>query len=140
MLATLSVIDWRTYRLPDALTLPLIAGGLVVTAIEDSSALPAHALAAIFGGASIWAISELYLRVRKHAGIGLGDAKLLAAAGAWLGPFILAPTLLVSALLAIAYIFLLRLGDRPVSLTDRVAFGPFLSVSFFIFWLFRFPG
>lgn len=136
-LGVLSVIDLRTQRLPDVLTLPLVAIGLGMTALDAPSQLVLHALAATLGFLAFWLVAEFYRRARGIDGLGLGDAKLLAAAGAWLGPFYLAPIVLLSALLALGFVLILRLLGRQVSWQSRLPFGPFLSAAFFAFWCFK---
>lgn len=137
VLVALSAIDAWTRRLPDWLTLPLLALGLAVTsAIEPEQLLP-HVFAAVLGFASFWLVAVLYRRYRGFDGLGLGDAKLLAAAGAWLGPFYLAPMVLAAALLALAAVLVLRVAGRPVSLQSSLPFGPFLSAGFLGLWWFK---
>ena len=133
VLAAASVIDLRSRRLPDYLTLPLVGLGLFrAWSIEPNSILP-HLLAALLGFLTFYLIATFYRRVRGFDGLGLGDAKLLAAAGAWLGPLYLAPVVFVGAMLALAAALSLRLLGRQVSLQSTLPFGPFLSASFF--WL-----
>jgi leader peptidase (prepilin peptidase)/N-methyltransferase len=139
-LLSLSVIDLRTRRLPDWLTFPLIAIGLGVAFFDTPTAAPTYVLAATLGFLALWLVATLYRRLRGTDGLGLGDAKLLAAAGAWLGPFYLAPTVFVGAVLTLVAALILRLLGRQVSLQSTLPFGPFLSVSFFGFWSLRISG
>lgn len=128
------IIDIRSRRLPDYLTLPLIALGLFLTLALKPAALPLQLLAALLGFLAFYLIATLYRRLRGFDGLGLGDAKLLAAAGAWLGPLYLAPVVFVSAGLALVAALILRLLGRQVSLQMTLPFGPFLSAGFFGFW------
>jgi leader peptidase (prepilin peptidase)/N-methyltransferase len=82
-LLALAAIDIHDYRLPDFLTIPLMVTGLGVTAIIDQARVPEHVAGAAAGYLSIVVIRHAYRFVRHREGIGLGDAKLLAAAGAW---------------------------------------------------------
>ena len=84
-------------------------------------------LGSAVGGAVLWGISQLYRLVRAKEGIGLGDAKLLAMLGAWLGweaiPFILIMASTSGILLATILILQKRMTwDTPLP------FGPFLSL------------
>ncbi len=135
VLLLLTLIDARTFLLPDWLTLPLIPAGLGVTAWLSLTDLPGHALAAVAGYGAIWLINELYLRMRGREGIGLGDAKLLAAAGAWLGPLALPSVLLLGACSGLIFAGLGRLTGRDVSMATAIPFGPFLALGFWITWL-----
>lgn len=139
-LTALASIDLRTHRLPDWLTLPLIGVGLAVTYLDAPASFSLHLLAAILGFLAFWLVAELYRRRHGIDGLGLGDAKLLAAAGSWLGPLHLAPTVLLSALLALIFVLILRLLGQQVSWQSRLPFGPFLSAAFFAFWCFKLLG
>jgi leader peptidase (prepilin peptidase)/N-methyltransferase len=122
------------------LTLPLVAAGLAVTGLFFPANLLSNVLAAILGFLAFYLIARLYRSLRGYDGLGLGDAKLLAAAGAWLGPLYLAPVVFVSAILAIGAALILRLLGREVSLQTTLPFGPFLSISFFGFWCLKSSG
>ena len=84
-LLALAWIDYETFRLPDALTLPLLVAGLGAAAWRDTGLVTDHALAAMLAYCSIRAIAAFYRWYRGFDGLGQGDAKLLAAAGAWVG-------------------------------------------------------
>lgn len=135
-LIALSIIDLRTMRLPDAITLPLIAvGPLLAFALGWDGALWRVGSAAA-GFLFLFAIAEGYRAWRGRVGLGLGDAKLFAAAGAWLGLEGL-PSVMVwascAALLGVLVAILLR---QPVEATTRVPFGPFLAFGFWVVWLY----
>ena len=96
-LLTLGWIDWTHLRLPDVLTLPLLLTGLAVTAMLEPDAVTDHAVAAAIGYAALWLIALAYKALRGRDGLGEGDAKMLAAAGAWVGIEGLGPVILVAA-------------------------------------------
>lgn len=136
-LLALSLIDLRCYRLPDFLTLPLLLGGLAVTAWAWPSALPDHLLGVVLGYGALAGIGWLYRRLRGRDGLGLGDAKLLAAAGAWLSWHALPGIVLAAALLALAASVVASLLRRmPLAAATRVPFGPFLAAAIWLAWLY----
>ena len=96
-LLALGVIDWREYRLPDLLTLPLLAAGLLLALFGDPADAWSSLLGALAGGGAVVVIRAVYAALRGREGIGLGDAKLLAALGAWLGWEALPAVVLVAA-------------------------------------------
>ena len=55
-----------------------------------------------------------YRRLRGREGLGLGDAKLLAAGGAWLGWTQLAPVVLIACACALAYVAGTAIPDARV--------------------------
>lgn len=135
-LLTLGWIDARCWVLPDALTLPLIVVGLVACAALEPDALSDHAAAATLGFLTLWAIAWLYRRLRHREGLGLGDAKLFAAAGAWLGIAALAQVILFAASAALAVAAGFGLVGWRLRAHSAIPFGPFLALAIWLVWLF----
>lgn len=135
-LLALAVIDARHYLLPDFLTLPLVPTGLLVNAALDPAAVLPAAIGAAAGFLVILAVRHAYWRLRGREGIGLGDAKLLAAAGAWVGWQGLASVVLIGALLGLALALLRSVRRGSISLVDRVPFGSLLCAGLWIVWLY----
>lgn len=134
-LLALSIIDWRTYTLPDPLTLPLIPAGLAVIAVIDQDRLGGHALAALIGFSVFAGLAYAYHALRGRDGLGLGDAKLFAAAGAWVGWEVLPSVLLIGTVACLASAFIGRAFGGTLSWSQRLAFGPYLALGFWIVWL-----
>jgi leader peptidase (prepilin peptidase)/N-methyltransferase len=133
-LLALGWIDARHFRLPDVLTLPLIVAGLAATWFIDPEGLLANSVGAVAGLLAFQGISMVYRRLRGREGLGGGDAKLLAAGGAWVGVGHLAPVILLAAMGALVWLLALRLRQVPMSLTTATPFGPFLALAI---WLVR---
>ena len=134
-LLTLAAIDLGHYWLPDRLTLPLIAAGLVVAWPIDPTRLGEHLIGAAAGFLAFAGIAWAYHRLRGRAGLGLGDAKLLAAAGAWLGWPALPGLVATAGVLALA-VALVRAGSGArLAAATRIAFGPYLALALWLFWL-----
>ena len=136
VLLALAWIDWRHFRLPDVLTLPLVLAGLAATAWLDQPALTEHALGAAFGYGALRLVAAAYRLLRGRAGLGEGDAKLLAAIGAWLGFRGLSDALLAGAVLGLLY-GLARARVQRASLSSPIPFGPFLAIAAWFSLLFR---
>ena len=124
-LAALAWIDLRQFRLPDALTLPLVLLGLGLSLTGHGPAPLDAAIGAAAGFAVFWALGATYFRLRKIDGLGLGDAKLMAAAGAWLGWQMLPWLVLGASLPALVFALVAGQGHH-----DRIAFGLCLCLSF----------
>ena len=140
-LLALSIIDVRTYRLPDLLTLPVLAGGLSVAAVAQPEALPAHLLGAAAGYAALAGIGWLYRAARGRDGLGRGDAKLLAAGGAWLSWQALPMVVLIAAALALLVTVLSQLARAgSLSAEMRVPFGPYLAAAIWLVWIYGAPA
>ncbi|VEG12658.1 prepilin peptidase [Moraxella cuniculi] len=129
----LSAIDYQTKLLPDRLVLPLGMIGLVA----NSMGLFASASHAIFGAVAgfvlLWLINALYRLITNQDGMGLGDAKLLAAIGAWLGVWQLPMVLLIASTLGV----MVGLHKRwRLGQNAAFAFGPCLVVAAIVSLLF----
>jgi leader peptidase (prepilin peptidase)/N-methyltransferase len=134
-LLTLAAIDAREFVLPDSLVLPLIPAGLLVAWAMDAGLVGGHALGALAGFAAFAAIAAVYRRARGREGLGLGDAKLLAAAGAWLGWQALPSVVVIAAASGLALALATALGGGKLAWTSRIAFGPHLALAFWLVWL-----
>lgn len=134
VLLALSWIDHRHLVLPDVLTLPLIPGGLLVAWMVSPESLPHHVLGAALGYAALIAVAALYHRARGRAGLGAGDAKLFAAAGAWLSWEALPSVLLIGGILGLVLALAGSTGRRLAADT-AVPFGPALAGAFWLVWL-----
>ncbi len=126
-LLALAVIDWRTYRLPDLLTLPLILLGLAAAWLLDQPVW-LHALGAAVGYGVLVFLEKSYEKLRGRPGLGRGDAKLFAAGGAWCGALALPLMLLAASLSALIWILIHRLvTGAEIKADSMIAFGPFLG-------------
>ena len=135
-LLTLAVMDWRTLRLADAVTLPLVAAGLGAAFLVDRAHLLDHAIGAVAGFLLIYALAALYRAVRGRDGLGLGDAKLLAAGGAWVAWQGIGSILVVASVAALLGVLLWRLAGRHIGADTRLPFGAFLAFGIWLVWLY----
>ena len=135
-LLALAWIDIRRWLLPDPLTLPLVIAGLVVTAMLDPVKLTEHALGAALGYLSLRVVASLYRALRGREGLGRGDAKLLAASGAWLGAGALPQVVLGAAVTGLFAAGCLQLAGIRLRASSALPFGPFLALATWLAWLF----
>lgn len=112
-------IDLRTRRIPNLLTAPLLLAGWVCAVIFGGFAGLADAAAATF------VLGLPFVLLFIFAGGGAGDAKLMAALGAWLGVLngtvVLVAVLLSGALVAIGYALATRQARTVMSNLKRIA-------------------
>ena len=125
-------IDAIYQLLPDVLTLGLLWLGLILRAYWMPSTLADAVFGAVLGYILLWLPYVIYLQWRGYAGLGLGDAKLLAAIGVWLGVVDVPYVLLLASVLGLLYGVgswaknhhsSTRLGQM------RMAFGPFIALA-----------
>lgn len=136
-LLALAWIDVREMRLPDVLTLPLLVAGLAEAALLEPSRTLDRSLGALAGYCVFRALAAIYARLRGRAGLGEGDAKLLAAAGAWVGWQALPDLVLIAAVAGVAAVLLSGLHRGGIDPGRRLPFGPFLAVATWLVWLFE---
>ena len=127
-LVALSVIDFDTQYLPDAITLPFLWLGLAFNVAGVYTTTQASVIGAIVGYLALWSVYHLFRLITGKEGMGYGDFKLLALFGAWLGwsavPVIVLLSSFVGAIVGIALIAL-RGHDKNIP----IPFGPYLAVA-----------
>ena len=127
MLIVLFGTDLQTMRLPNVVTLPGIAVGLLF-----SLAVPPGFVSCVIGaalGAAIpWTIRWAWFKTTGVEAMGLGDVKMLAMIGAFLGWQQVWVVLFLASLSgAVVGVVMLRAGGR--SLASRLPFGTFLALA-----------
>lgn len=136
----IAVIDARRFIIPDFLSLPLVPIGIAVSAglaPQNMEYVVFERIgAAAVAGIALYAVRWIYQRLRKIEGLGLGDVKLAAAAGAWVGFGSLGMTLLLATCAALAStLYRQYLNDPPsIGLQTRVPFGSFIAPSTIMMW------
>ena len=118
VLLSLAIEDHRHNRLPNRLTIPLLISGLLLNSTHTLNqlgfqfiSLQDSVLGAAIGYAGVRTLHEIQLYRSGRTGIGLGDAKFLAALGAWFGWQSL-PVLLVGSSLIMLTVYYRR-RDKP---------------------------
>lgn len=122
----LAAIDAEFQILPDKITLTGVVLGLALSFFSKTRGPGEAFLGAAVGGGGLFLIAFLYEKIAGHEGMGLGDVKMLAMIGAFLGAGgVLVSVLLGSlagSLVGIAAMAAGR-GDRKM----RLPFGVFLA-------------
>ncbi len=122
MLAVVSVTDLRERRVPNRVLAAAVALGLPLLAAADPTALPGRVAAALAAGGAF-----LLLALWRPDGFGMGDVKLIAAMGLFLGPDVLGAVLVAllgGTLVGLALV--IRAG--AVAAKATIPFAPFLAL------------
>ncbi|CAH1044505.1 prepilin peptidase [Halomonas sp. TD01] len=127
-LLALAVIDFRTYLLPDILTLPLLWVGLAYQLLFQPLLLPSAVIGAMAGYLVLWSFYWVFKLITGKEGMGFGDFKLLAALGAWVGWSMLPLLLILSAGIG-AIVGLTAQALSPRLRGQPLPFGPFLALA-----------
>jgi leader peptidase (prepilin peptidase)/N-methyltransferase len=122
LLGAVTVTDLRWRVVPDAALVAALALAVPLSALVDPAALPARLLAALGAGGFLLAAALM-----RPDGMGLGDVKLAAVLGVYLGPAVIEALLVAFLAGSIAGLVLLaRHGWQARSRT--IPFAPFLAL------------
>jgi leader peptidase (prepilin peptidase) / N-methyltransferase len=139
MLIALSVIDLKTYLLPDSIVLPglIAACALAVATLYKPFQIfwpvsPTEAFwGMVAGGIPLLVLAWVYQKLTKREGMGGGDIKLMFFVGALLGPWNAFLTIFIGSLTgSIIGVLYLRLSSMQRH--TQIPFGPFLSLGAWI--------
>jgi leader peptidase (prepilin peptidase)/N-methyltransferase len=123
----LFVIDLQHRILPNRITIPGIVAGFVFSLFAEPGWI-SSLLGIALGGGLLLAVSEVYYRVRHEEGLGMGDVKMLAMIGAFLGWKLVLLTLLLSSFLG-SLVGVAILIVKKESLKYALPFGTFLAAA-----------
>jgi leader peptidase (prepilin peptidase)/N-methyltransferase len=124
-LVVITVIDIEHQIIPDLITLPGIVFGLIAGSYLNGWQTSLIGFAV--GGGSFLLISEIYYRLRGNVGMGGGDIKYIAAAGALLGWQNIIVVIFLAAFSG-ALIGMIGMGFKKLGFLSKIPFGPFLAV------------
>jgi leader peptidase (prepilin peptidase)/N-methyltransferase len=126
-MVVLFAIDFEHQILPNEITLSGIVVGFVLS-IFLPPGWKSSLIGLLAGGLFPFLVAEIYLRVRGHEGMGMGDFKMLAMVGAFLGWPLVWITLIVACVLGIVIgggaLMISRRG-----METRIPFGTFIAVA-----------
>jgi leader peptidase (prepilin peptidase)/N-methyltransferase len=138
----IAVADARTFIIPDKLTVAAFLLALTNAANEGLGSLPENIAVAVLRGLvlafAFFALREIYVRLRHRHGIGLGDVKLAAVAGAWLDWTLIPVAIEIATLTALIFYLASRLIlRRPLCAAAKLPFGLYFAPAIWFCWLFN---
>jgi leader peptidase (prepilin peptidase)/N-methyltransferase len=125
-LIVLFAIDLEHHLLPNAVTIPGIAVGLAFSLFVEPG-WKASLIGMLAGGGLLWAIAAGYYRIRHEEGLGMGDVKMLAMIGAFLGWQLMLVTLMMASF-AGSFVGLGMMAGGRGGMKYALPFGTFLAV------------
>ena len=121
-LAAITLTDLELRLIPNKILAVAAVAGIAIAAVGDPASLPERAIAATAAGGVLFLAALAYPR-----GMGLGDVKLAAVMGLFLGRNV-APAILI-ALLAGSVVGLAMIAREGAEARKRaIPFGPFLAL------------
>lgn len=147
LLIALSIIDLRIRLLPNTLVLPfaLLAPTFHILTLFEYATIMDMIAGGLLGGGLLYGIRIIANRLYGQDALGLGDVKLMAAAGLWLGHWVLI-AMSLGAFLGMAHglvagiIEARRAGTRLNLNTLEVPAGPGFALGIAIIALYRFQS
>jgi len=139
-------VDFDHMIIPDRVTIGGTIVGIVLSTFvpslhEQTSSFGgflASAGGAVLGGGILWSVAGIGAFVFKKEAMGMGDVKLMAAIGAFLGWRSVLFTLMISSFVgATVGLAMILLGKNEMK--GRIPFGPYLSIAALL-WIFWGPG
>jgi leader peptidase (prepilin peptidase) / N-methyltransferase len=140
VMLAIAVVDGRSFVIPDSLNAAGWALGVAHAVALGQGDIGAALAGAVLRAAALalafFALRLIYARLRGRQGIGLGDVKLAAVAGCWLGWSVMPIAVEIAALSALA-VYALRsyVLRRPLRPTSRLPFGLYFAPAIWIGWL-----
>jgi leader peptidase (prepilin peptidase)/N-methyltransferase len=125
-LIVLFAIDLEHHLLPNAITLPGIVVGFVFSLFAGPG-WRSSLLGIAVGAGVLWAIAEAYYRIRHEEGLGMGDIKMLAMVGAFLGWQLTLLTLMLASLGG-TLIGMILIATKRGGLKYALPFGTFIAL------------
>ena len=125
-LIVLFAIDLEHHLLPNVITLPGIAIGFAFSFFTVPG-WPSSLIGIAVGGGTLYAIAGAYYLVRHEEGLGMGDVKMLAMIGAFLGWQLTLVTLMMASL-AGSIVGLALIVARRGNMKYALPFGTFLAL------------
>jgi leader peptidase (prepilin peptidase)/N-methyltransferase len=125
-LITLFAIDLEHHLLPNRITLPGIVVGFALSAFTEPGWMDSL-IGILVGGGLLFGVAEVYYRVRHEEGLGMGDVKMLAMIGAFVGWKLTLVTLMMASLSGtVIGLFLIVTGRGGMKYA--LPFGTFLAL------------
>jgi leader peptidase (prepilin peptidase)/N-methyltransferase len=125
-LSVLFAIDLEHHLLPNVITVPGIVIGFLLSVINPPG-WKSSLIGIVAGGGVLFLIAESYYRLRHEEGLGMGDVKMLAMIGAFLGwPLMLLSLMIASLAGSIVGVALILTGRG--TLKYALPFGTFLAI------------
>jgi leader peptidase (prepilin peptidase)/N-methyltransferase len=124
------IIDIKQKIIPNEITLPLLILGLLSALIPGKPSFFYALSGTVIGGGILYVIGVFGRIIFKKEGMGGGDIKLMAAAGAFIGPFAIIWVLFLGSLIALVIIVVQAALGKKV-LGKEIPFGPYLALGLF---------
>jgi leader peptidase (prepilin peptidase)/N-methyltransferase len=125
-LVVLFAIDLEHQLLPNVITLPGIVVGFLFSFFTEPGWV-ASLLGILVGGGVLFGVAEVYYRIRHEEGLGMGDVKMLAMVGAFIGWKLTLVTLMMASMCG-SVVGVLLIATGRGDMKYALPFGTFLAL------------
>ena len=138
-LVILFVTDLEHYIIPNEVTYSFSALAIIISIININPfhiTLSNSLMGGIISGILLYMTSKIYFWVRKKEGMGMGDVKMIAMIGFWMG----LPTTVIIIILSSILGSLVGIGlilFRKMDRNQLIPFGSFLSLTAILLWIYN---
>ncbi len=141
-LGALAWIDFKTGYLPDLLQVVLALGAIIILVLGSPIGISWQGalLGAVINAAVFYGLRWTVTRVKGREAMGLGDVKLVAVGGLWLGPWALPYIMALSGLLTLAVVGAASAIKRKALWRGEMPLGPGLAVGILAAYLAALAG
>ncbi|KPA09073.1 peptidase A24 [Candidatus Magnetomorum sp. HK-1] len=135
-LVVITFIDLDYQIIPNTISLPGIIIGFIASFQLPGMSVQESLLGIAFGGGVFYLIAYIFVKIRGIDGMGMGDVKLLAMLGAFLGLKGVLFIIFISSVIGTLSGILVMIQSRSFTLQQKIPFGPFLSIAamLYVFW------
>lgn len=139
--AAITVEDWRHFRVPDLMNAVLALTGMIAFVVgvdplgqDAARSLLTVVIDATLTGGALLLVREGYFRLRGIEGLGLGDVKLAAAAGVWVGWQQFALVVLLATLAALFFVLAKTIRNGGWTANAHIPYASFLAPAIWFGW------
>jgi leader peptidase (prepilin peptidase) / N-methyltransferase len=131
LLAHVSIIDARRMIVPDMSVMAIAGIGVLSGLVFHPEAIIWNICAAVGVAVILLIMRDLYFRICRRDGLGIGDIKLICAATIWIGHDGVSSMILIAAMTGILSAASLKLVRGRLK---RLPFAPHLAAATWIVW------
>ena len=135
-LVVITFIDLDFQIIPNTISIPGIVIGFIASFYLQEISVQDSLLGILVGGGLFFSIAYIFVTIRGIEGMGMGDVKLLAMLGAFLGLKGVMFIIFISSMLGMVTGIMVMIQTRSYTFKQKIPFGPFLSIAamIYIFW------
>lgn len=131
ILIAIAMIDLASFRIPNILNLLLAITGAVWQFVSTSEQLIHQAQFALCLLLLFYSVQKIHTRLTGKIGLGMGDVKMVGAAGLWISPLSFPLFVFIASFGGLVFALIKRGSEN----TTMIPFGPFLALSLFVIWV-----